>query len=161
MTGLFLKSRVTKSLTKDPLPALIQLNLRLNGCGLLQYHLLLPPSPLGSRLGSGVTASIRRTGPIVIHAMLFLTNTDSPISQNRSILPSRQFILNDTSLAATYDAYGNRYLFFQDSTGHIRGALRTDNEWNTSLDLGINLNAKNHTPLAAPGSDFVNDFNVR
>ena len=81
-------------------------------------------------------------------------------SQNSSILPPRQLILNDTSLAATSDANGNRYLFFQDSTGHIRGAARTDNEWTTSLNLGINSNAKNYTPLAATGPSLANNFNV-
>ena len=92
-----------------------------------------------------------------------MTYSYSPsVSPNPSILPSRQLILNDTSLAATYDANGNRYLFFQDSTGHIQGAVRTDNEWSTttSLNLGINSNAKNYTPLAATGPSFANSFDV-
>ena len=81
-----------------------------------------------------------------------------PVYQNHSTLPSRQFILNDTSLAATYDANGNRYLFFQDPTGHIRGAVRTDNQWSTSLNLGISSNAKDYTPLAATSSNASSEF---
>ena len=52
----------------------------------------------------------------------------------------------------------NRYLFFQDPTGLIRGAVRTDDRWSTSLNVGINSNAKNHTALAATaprGGNFL------
>lgn len=71
------------------------------------------------------------------------------LTYSYSIPPPKQFILNDTSLAAVSEVSGNRYLFLQDPTGLIRGVVRTDNQWSTSLNLGINSNAKNHTPLAA------------
>ena len=47
---------------------------------------------------------------------------------------------------------GYRYLFFQDPTGLIRGAVRTEDQWSTSLNLGISSNAKDNTPLAATTS---------
>lgn len=77
-----------------------------------------------------------------------------PVSHNGSITPTTQFLLNDTSLAALSDSNGNRYLFFQDPTGLIRGVVRTDSEWSTSLNLGTSINAKYYTPLAALAANY-------
>ncbi|KAM0796491.1 hypothetical protein BDR22DRAFT_976090 [Usnea florida] len=93
------------------------------------------------------------------HSTPLSQNHSTPVSQNHSTIPSGQFILNDTSLAATYDANGNRYLFFQDSTGHIQAAVRTDGDWSTRMKLGINSNAKDYTPLAATSTNASNEFN--
>lgn len=82
----------------------------------------------------------------------------SPTSHNHSITPTAELILNDTSLAAVADSDGNRYLFFQDPTGLIRGVIRTDNQWSTNLNLGASANAKNYTPLAVIGA---NDSSVQ
>lgn len=107
-------------------------------------------------MASGVTVGIRYQGREFVLAYFC-----SPLtSYKSSITPTTQSILNDTSLAATYDANGNRYLFFQDSTGHIRGAVGTNNEWSTSLNLGIDSNAKNYTPLAITDPVSADNFYV-
>ena len=67
------------------------------------------------------------------------------------VAPTKQFILNDTSLAITSDINGDRYLFFQDTTGLIRGMIYNSNldTWRASLNIGTNSSAKSYTPLAA------------
>ena len=74
-----------------------------------------------------------------------------PVAQNHSTIPTSQFILNDTSLAAVSDASGNRHLFFQDTTGLLRGMKYNSHsdQWSASLNMGTNSSAKNYTPLAA------------
>ena len=90
--------------------------------------------------------------------LLFWAYLCNPLtSHNHSITPTAQFILNDTSLAAVSDSDGNRYLFFQDPIGLIRGVIRTDNQWSTNLNLGTSSNAKNYTPLAAIA---LNDYEL-
>ncbi|MCJ1451780.1 hypothetical protein MMC28_002120 [Mycoblastus sanguinarius] len=76
-------------------------------------------------------------------------NTTTLNTTNPSIAPA-QYILNDTSLEAAILPNGDRHLFFQDSTGLIRRAIRSasTNSWNTGLHLSISSNAKNYTPLA-------------
>ena len=80
--------------------------------------------------------------------------------QDHSITLAAQVILDDTSLAALSLPNGDRQLFFQDSTGLIRRAVRTasNSQWSTSpnlnasLNLGphpiVNSNPKKYTPLA-------------
>lgn len=65
--------------------------------------------------------------------------------------PAAQFILNDTSLAAVSLPGGDRYVFFQDTTGLIRSLIYTqsNNQWSTSPSLNPSFKAKMHTPLAA------------
>ncbi|KAL8685731.1 MAG: hypothetical protein Q9218_007576, partial [Villophora microphyllina] len=60
-------------------------------------------------------------------------------------------ILNDTFLAAVLLANGDRHLFFQDSGGLVRRAVRSAStgQWNTSPYLNVTSNAKKRTPLAA------------
>lgn len=73
---------------------------------------------------------------------------------------------------------GDRQLFFQDSNGSIRRAIRTaNNQWNTSLHLkvgtilpsNVNLSLpsednlqtpKRNTPLAVTVSNFLGDYEV-
>ena len=81
----------------------------------------------------------------------------TPISNNtRPILNHTSQVtlgptLNDTSFAALAADNGDRYLFFQDHTGLIRQAIRTqsDGQWITREDFNVSSNAKSHTPLAA------------
>lgn len=74
-----------------------------------------------------------------------------PAPQSHNITPAAQFILNDTSLAALSLSNGDRQLFFQDNTGRIRRAIRTEsnNQWSTSPYLNLSSNPKNYTPLVA------------
>lgn len=94
----------------------------------------------------------------------------SPTPQNPrpatspNITHAAQFILNDTSLAALSLPNGDRQLFFQDSTGLIRRAIRTtsSSQWSTSPYLNTSttvntstaqyvnapISPKNYTPLA-------------
>ena len=77
-----------------------------------------------------------------------------------NITPAVQFILNDTSLAALVLPNGDRQLFFQDSTGHIRRTGRTasNSQWSTSPWLNtstgpydnvpVPIKPKDHSPLA-------------
>lgn len=83
---------------------------------------------------------------------LVLTDFRSPPTP-----PILQHILNDTSLTALSFTNGDRQLFFQDNMGRIRRAVRTasNNQWITNLDLSIDSNAKNHTPLAASGQSYT------
>ncbi|CAD6587164.1 MAG: hypothetical protein ASARMPREDX12_002766 [Alectoria sarmentosa] len=102
----------------------------------------------------GVAVGIWRHREHSSHNLFPASNKSSP---NISITPTAQFILNDTSLAAVSDSDGNRYLFFQDPIGLIRGVIRTDNQWSTNLNLGTSSNAKNYTPLAAIA---LNDYEL-
>ena len=74
-----------------------------------------------------------------------------PAPQSHNITPTAQFILNDTSLAALSLSNGDRHLFFQDNTGRIRRAIRTEsnNQWSTGPYLNLSSNPKNYTPLVA------------
>ena len=54
---------------------------------------------------------------------------------------------------------GDRHLFFQDNTGLIRRAVRTESngQWTTSPDLNVSTipSLKRNTPLAAAGADLL------
>lgn len=80
-----------------------------------------------------------------------------PVSQNHSILPASQVILNDTSLAALSLDTGDRYLFFQNPAGLIQYVVRnaSNNQWSKSKNqnLSLNSNPKNYTPLTVTANN--------
>ena len=89
---------------------------------------------------------------VEVRFCFWLTSVGSPLtSHHGSIRPTAPFILHDTSLAAVSSSDGNRYLFFQDPTGLIRGLIRTDNQWSTNFNLAHRLKREKlyRTPLAA------------
>lgn len=87
----------------------------------------------------------------LIPSLAHFYSPPAPQSHNISITPAAQFILNDTSLAALSLSNGERHLFFQDNTGRIRRAIRTEsnNQWSTSPYLNLGSKPKNYTPLVA------------
>lgn len=88
-----------------------------------------------------------------------------------NITHAPQYILNDTSLTALSLSNGDRHLFFQDNTGLIRRAVRTESngQWTTSPNLNASvdpssnpgLKPKIHTPLTAIGPAFETDVLVK
>ena len=73
--------------------------------------------------------------------------------------PPPQQILNDTSLAATVLANGDRHLFFQDPRGVIRRVIRTASatQWNLDqMNIPI-LDARSATPMAVTSRKFPDD----
>ena len=91
---------------------------------------------------------------------LLLAHFHSPPAPPNSDITS-QNILNDTSLVALLLSNGDRVLFFQDNTGLLRRAVRTNSngQWITSQNLnastnlppGPSSNPKKYTPLTAIG----------
>ena len=82
-------------------------------------------------------------------------NTSSQVRKSilTSEIPLFMFcsrILNDTSLAASIVSNGDRHLFFQDSTGNIRRAVRTTaaGYWGMTAQTSNTSSARNHTPLS-------------
>lgn len=73
------------------------------------------------------------------------------VGPSASSLPSRNSILDDTSIAALALPNGDRRLFFQDVSGVIRQAFGSSSseEWRADISYVVALNAKNHTPIAA------------
>ena len=84
-------------------------------------------------------------------------------------MPSAEYILNDTSLAALILSNGDRQLFFQDITGLIRRAVHTvsNGQWDTSPTLNFSTGPsgglpvpKNNTPLTCTVSEDEDGANV-
>lgn len=88
----------------------------------------------------------------ILGFFLNYSNTSSPNTTSIA-----QYILNDTSLAALVLPNGDRQLYFQDSSGSIRRAIRSasENQWTISPSLDLNSyldylsNPRNYTPLSA------------
>ena len=73
--------------------------------------------------------------------------------------PPLQQIINDTSLAATVLANGDRHLFFQDPQGAIRRVIRTASatQWNLEpIPIPI-LDARSATPMAVSSRKYPDD----
>ncbi|KAM0799383.1 hypothetical protein BDR22DRAFT_910741 [Usnea florida] len=109
-------------------------------------------------VGVGVGVGTLRHREYGSHGLSTTTNppTPSPTApQNHTTEPisTTQYILNDTSLAAIVLSDGDRHVFFQDSNGSIRHAIRSasENQWTISISLNLSSRPKNHTPLAANG----------
>ena len=125
------------------------------------------PSLLELGLGSGVTANIHRrsrlqtSGAEFVHIWNIsrLTFYSPSAPSNPNVTRAAQNILNDTYLAAVSLVNGDRQLFFQDSTGLIRRAIRTasTNQWSTNVNQNVSLNSnpKSHTPLAVAFLQFA------
>ena len=87
-----------------------------------------------------------RAKDLVIH----LANIDIPMLTQNSSTPSINTILNDTSLAATILANGDRHVYFQDSAGFVRLATcSSSGQWHVSPRSNISSNPQDRTPLAA------------
>ena len=64
--------------------------------------------------------------------------------------PTIETILDDTSLAATILANGDRHVYFQDSAGLVRWATRSSSgQWHVSPKSNISSDPQDRTPLAA------------
>ncbi|CAD6569571.1 MAG: hypothetical protein ASARMPRED_002950 [Alectoria sarmentosa] len=66
-------------------------------------------------------------------------NVSPSAPSNPNVTRAAQNILNDTYLAAVSLVNGDRQLFFQDSTGLIRRAIRTasTNQWSTNVNQNV------------------------
>lgn len=73
------------------------------------------------------------------------TNAPAPIPT------SNLHLLNNTSIATDSDSMGNQHVFFQDSTGAVRHAIRLiqSNDWTIDEISPVPSGAKMHTPLTA------------
>ena len=122
--------------------------------------LILIAIALGVGLGIGLrrresSTSDAGTSPDAIPTSMVASSSVSSVLSmiaSPTSSPSKNGILDDTSLAAVTTFDGNRHVFFQDTNGSIRHTLyaQSAGSWTTAPDLVATFSPpRNNTPISA------------